>query len=112
MPISFESLTVGGSYDRPFLASLWGYKGWAALARGIITPANENLIILFITKEKQKELPQYRDTFDGETLRIEGEDGHSNDERLINSSLNGDEVYLFYREKHHSQFVYEGTIVI
>jgi hypothetical protein len=112
MPISFESLTVGGSYTRPFLQSLWGYRGWEALARGVITPANENVIILFITKEKQKELPQYRDTFDGEVLRIEGEDGHSNDERLINSRSNGDEVYLFYREKHHSPFVYEGRIVI
>jgi hypothetical protein len=112
MPISFESLTVGGSYDRPFLASLWGYQGWAALARGVITPANENVIILFITKEKQKDLPQYRDIFDGEVLRMEGEDGHSNDERLINSGSNGDEVYLFYREKHHSAFVYEGRIVL
>ncbi|MCL4795641.1 MAG: hypothetical protein KJZ84_13845 [Bryobacteraceae bacterium] len=112
MPVSFESLRVGGSYDRPFLASLWGYKGWAALARGVVTPANENVIILFITKEKQKDVPQYRDIFDGEVLRMEGEDGRSNDDRLINSSSNGDEVHLFYRKRHHSPFVYEGRIVI
>ncbi|MGA2721581.1 MAG: hypothetical protein ABSG79_04125 [Bryobacteraceae bacterium] len=112
MPISFESLTIGGSYSRPFLASLWGYKGWAALARGVITPANENLIILFITKDKQKDLPQYQDTFDGEVLRVEGEDGHKHDDRLVSSRSNGDEVHLFYRERHHSEFTYEGKVVV
>lgn len=112
MPISFESLVVGGSYDRPFLANLWGYKGWAALARGVIAPANTNVIILFITKEKQKELPQYQDTFDGEVLRVEGEDGHTHDQRLVNARATGDDVHLFFRERHHSEFTYHGRIVL
>lgn len=110
MSITFESLSIGGCYDRPFLANLWGYRGWAALARGIIAPANEKMIILFITKEKQKDLPQYQDTFDGEVLRIDGEDGHTHDKRLIDARSDGDQIHLFYRDRHHSRFTYEGRM--
>ena len=112
MPISFESLVVGENYDRPFLAALWGYRSWAAISRGIVVPARETAIILFITREKQKALPQYQDSFDGELLRMEGEDRHLHDQRLVGARSNGHDVHLFFREKHHSKFTYYGRVVL
>jgi putative restriction endonuclease len=112
MPVSFDILRVGCEYDRPFLAKKWGYKGWSAIGRGVVTPAGENVIVLFITREKQQALPQYQDTFDGNTLRMEGEDQHGSDDRLVNAATNRDDVHLFYREKHHSSFVYHGKMLL
>lgn len=112
MPVSCDGFCVGQEYARPALAELWGYKSWSAIGKGIVTPAGQKIIILFITRAKQDSLPQYQDAFDGELLLIEGEDGHRNDERLIGSSDNGDEVHLFYREKHHAPFTYQGRVVL
>src|SRR5690606_10675136 len=35
---------------------------------------------------------------------------HGSDDRIVNSEKNGDEVHLFFRERHHSSFVYFGRI--
>ncbi len=112
MPVSFERIQVGKAYDRPTLAALWGYKTWSAIGRGVVTPARENVIVLFITKEKQDALPQYVDVLDGDILKIDGEDRHGSDERLVSAARNGDEVHLFYRDRHHLPFTYEGLVVL
>ena len=112
MPVSFDGFNIGYSYDRPALAELWGYKSWAAIGKGVVTPAGQSVIVLFITKDKQETLPQYQDAFDGDVLRMEGEDRHRSDERLINADENGDDVHLFYRERHHAPFTYQGKIVL
>jgi putative restriction endonuclease len=108
MPVNFDKLNVGHEYDRPFLAELWGYEGYQALSRGVVTPVGTNLIILFVTKKKQQGLKQYNDYIDGNTLHWEGEEKHTSDNRIINSAINGGEIHLFYREIHHSPFVYLG----
>lgn len=112
--ITFDSLTIGYEYDRPFLANLWGYKDFHGIAKGIVTPKDTNKIIIFITKKKQDSLTQYADHFDRNKclLFMEGEDKHSTDERLINSMHSNDEIYLFYREMHHSPFEYMGSIYL
>lgn len=110
MPVSFENLTLKGRYSRPDLATLWGYKSYEAISRGIVTPRNTGFIILFITKEKQSFLTQYADAFEGGTLEIEGETNHAADNRLIASIADGTEIHLFYRDKHHSDFIYEGRV--
>jgi len=110
--VSFERLEVGKEYERPFLAELWGYKGYQAISRGVVTPSNTNLIILFVTKEKQQALTQYNDYIDGGYLHWEGEEKHSSDNRIIKASANGDEIHLFYRDIHHSPFVYYGQITL
>lgn len=110
MAICFDTLCPGHSYDRPTLAELWGYKSWAALGKGNVTPKGEHVIVLFITKEKQESHHQYEDQFDREVLRMEGEQGHRTDDRLVYAAANGDEVHLFYRERHHSPFRYEGRV--
>jgi hypothetical protein len=48
--VSFDLIQVG---DRPQLAKIWNYKGHKAFSRGVFTPSNSNLVILFVTKEKQ-----------------------------------------------------------
>jgi len=110
MAVNFKALEIGQSYDRPFLAKLWGYQSYHAIAKGVVTPSNTNFIILFVTKEKQQALPQYNDFIDGNLLFWEGEDKHSTDQRIIDSLNNQDEIHLFYRDTHHTHFIYFGII--
>ncbi|MDO6441562.1 HNH endonuclease [Marinobacter sp. 2_MG-2023] len=110
MAVNFEYLVVGQEYERPFLAELWGYKGYQAISRGVVTPSRTNFIILFVTKEKQQALTQYNDYIDGDYLHWEGEEKHSSDSRIISASASGDEIHLLYRDIHHSPFVYYGQI--
>lgn len=110
--ISFERLVIGEQYERPYLVELWGFNGWQAIGRGVVTPRGENKIILFITGEQQKTLTQYQDHFDGDRLIIDGEKNHANDDRLINAKVNGDEIHLFYRDRHHKWFTYFGLVFL
>ncbi len=110
MPVSFEELSIGEKYERPYLADIWGYNGFQAISRGVITPSGTNYIILFVTKEKQQALTQYNDYLDGDLLHWEGEEKHSSDSRVINAESANDEIHLFYRDIHHNPFVYYGQI--
>jgi len=112
VPVSFEQLSIGQSYDRPYLADIWGYKGFQAISRGVVTPARTNYIILFVTKEKQEALTQYNDYLNGNLLHWEGEEKHSSDSRVINAKSVNDEIHLFYRDIHHTPFVYHGEIFL
>ena len=80
---------VGAEYERPYLAELWGYRGFQAISRGVVTPSGTNKIILFVTEEKQQALTN---------------------SRVVNASSANDEVHLFHRRIHHSPFVYLGQI--
>ncbi len=110
MLISFEQIRVGERYTRPQLADLWAYEGYEAISRGIVTPGATRFIILFITREKQACHPQYEDIFDGGILRMQGETSHAADRRLVEAEVNGDEIHLFYRDRHHTPFIYEGRL--
>ena len=112
MSVSFEEVEVGREYTRPQLAKLWSYKGYAAIARGIVTPQGVSCVILFITRNKQESLTQYSDRLENAVLDIEGESNHSADDRIIGAADRGDRVHLFYRERHHAPFVYYGRIVL
>src|SRR4051812_33679155 len=98
MPVSFDQVTVGQAYSRPDLARLWGYSGYQALARGVVTPSDDNKIILFVTGEKQASATQYQDRVEGNQLFWEGPNDHFAEDRIINCQHNGDEIHLFYRE--------------
>lgn len=108
----FDTLQIGREYDRPLLAALWGYKSFHAISKGVVTPNNSNCIVLFVTKVKQNALQQYNDFIDGSLLFWEGEDKHGSDFRIINSKNRKDKIYLFYRETHHTPFVYFGEIYL
>ena len=112
MPVSFDFLKIGQTYERPFLAELWGYKAFQAISRGVVTPSGTNYIILFVTKEKQEVFTQYNDYLDGSMLYWEGEEKHGSDLRIIRAKEDGDEIHLFYREIHHSPFLYFGKLIL
>jgi putative restriction endonuclease len=110
MFVKFDSLQIGHEYDRPFLATLWGYQSFQAISKGVVTPNDTNYIILFVTKCKQIALQQYNDFIDGDLLFWEGEDKHGSDQRIVKAKSSNDEIYLFYRETHHMPFIYFGRI--
>lgn len=103
--IHFSQIRVGGEYDRPTLARMWGYATHHAISRGVITPAGQSLIVLFVTRYKQESLTQYEDHIDLDTLFWEGELAHGTDNRIVSRK---DEIHVFYRERHHALFIYEG----
>jgi len=106
--LDFSSLVVGEEYDRPYLARLWKYESYHALARGVVTPRGEKVIILFVTREKQEHQTQYEDHIEHDILFWEGEKGHGTDERI---AAGRDTIHVFFRERHHSPFVYEGKAI-
>ncbi|WP_018750371.1 hypothetical protein [Paenibacillus sanguinis] len=107
-----DDLVIHQEYDRPFLANLWGYKTWHAIGRGIVTPKGDNKIILFVTRYKQESLTQYADHLEEGILYMEGERNHQNDVRLKLSMSSDDEIFLFYRERHHMPFTYYGQVLL
>lgn len=106
----FESLVVGERYDRPFLVRLLGYKTFHAISRGIVTPANSKIVILFITKENQDVLPDYSNYIENNLVHMDGETNHFHDRRILYAEENNEKIYLFYRERHHSSFVFYGEV--
>lgn len=112
MPVNFKSLEFGQSYERDFLAELWGYKSRKAIERGVVTPIGTKLIILFVTKIKREDLTQYNDYIDGSRLFWEGEKGHVADRRIVSAKNNVDEIHLFYRETQRTPFVYFGKVTL
>lgn len=112
MPVSFTQITVGHSYSRNELAKLWGYASMHAIARGVVTPKDDNKIILFVTREKQTSAEQYEDELSGNELRWEGPNDHFAEDRMIAASEARDELHLFYRERHHTDFVYRGQLEV
>jgi hypothetical protein len=107
--INFDTLIIGNKYSRPTLANLWGYKSFNAISRGVFSPKGMDILIFFITKEKQETLTQYEDHIDADILFWEGEKGHGSDKRIIEGK---DQIFIFYREIHHTDFIYEGRAIL
>lgn len=106
----FEDIPPGATYSRPQLAKLWGYTSFHAIARGVVTPRNTNKIILFVTDEKQAFQEQYRDRLDEGTLSWEGPTDHFAEQRMVRAARSGDEIHLFHRDRHHTDFTYVGRL--
>jgi hypothetical protein len=90
LPFDTSVLELGRLYTRPQLASLWGYESYHAIARGVVTPRDQDVIILFVTREKQASLTQYTDFISGDRLYWEGEKGHGTDDRIALAHENGE----------------------
>ena len=110
MPVQFDSIKKGTEWDRNELAELWGYQSFHAISRGVFTPAGQNIVVLFVTEDKQESLTQYDDRLVGKTLHWEGEDGHRNDSRIAGAAKRDDEVHVFHRQRHHTPFTYLGKV--
>ena len=112
MSISFSKIEIGCGYSRQTLAQLWGYTSFHAIARGVVTPRNDKKIVLFVTEEKQSSAQQYADKLSGNTLEWEGPTDHFAEDRMINAESNGEEIHLFHRKRHHSDFIYCGRLKV
>lgn len=110
MHVDFSRIKLGNLYDRPMLAAMWGYESFQAIAKGVVTPKRQNLIVLFVTRFKQRSLTQYVDYIEDGLLHWEGEDGHGNDLRVVQAEERGMAIHLFYRELHHRPFEYKGLL--
>lgn len=110
MPIDLSAIQLGARYDRPTLARLWGYQGYEALSRGVVTQKGNPNIILFVTRVKQASLTSYNDYISSDLLHWEGEEGHQSDSRIAAASDEGKTMHLFYREIHHTDFEYKGAL--
>jgi putative restriction endonuclease len=110
--VNFEEIKVGVKYSRNNLAEIWGYKGYQAIARGVVTPKDTMYIILFVTEEKQDSQEQYKDKLNGSILNWEGPTDHFAEERMIKANRSVDQIHVFHRQKHHSDFTYLGKAEI
>lgn len=108
--VRFDALKVGRRYDRPFLAEVWEYDSFHAIAKGVVTPRHSHTIVLFVTRIKQSGATLYDDYVLDDRLYWDGEAGHGTDSRILNAVSNGDDIHLFYREVHHSSFEYRGRV--
>jgi putative restriction endonuclease len=106
----FTNLQIGLKYTRPELANIWGYDGHNGFSLGVFTPKGRNLIILFVTRIKQKSLTQYQDSVTGGMLFWQDEKTGRSNQRIVGAANNGDEIHLFYREIHHTPFEYMGHV--
>ena len=112
MPISFAKIAKGSNYSRQALAELWGYTSFHAIARGVVTPRNDNKIVLFVTEEKQSSAEQYADRLSGNTLEWEGPTDHFAEDRMLKAEASGEEIHLFHRVRHHTDFTYCGRLKV
>jgi len=106
--VDLSSIRIGHAYERTYLSALWGFASFQAISRGVVTPRGTNKIILFVTRQKQQSLTQYEDYLSGDVLVWEGEQKHGNDRRIARAHETGDEIHIFYRDIHHTAFVYCG----
>ncbi len=112
MLVKFDKIFIGEKYSRPKLSKIWGYKGYQAIARGVVTPKDTNFIILFVTAEQQSFQEQYNDELEGDILKWEGPTDHFAEDRLVSSNQSNDEIHIFYRTIHHSDFTYLGEATL
>ena len=110
MAVSFAKLAVGGSYSRSELAVIWGYASLHAIARGVVTPRDDNKIILFVAEIKKTARTQYRDRLVGDTLHWEGPTDHFAEGRMLNAQKYGEQIHLFYRKVFDQDFTYKGQV--
>lgn len=110
--VNFLNIERGKKYSRLKLAKLWGYKSYEAIARGVVTPRGDNKIILFVTENKQPSAEPYKDRLSGSTLTWEGPKNHFGEARIIAADESHDEIHLFYRFRHHDDFLYLGLLTL
>jgi hypothetical protein len=106
--VSFARIKLGARYSRDDLALIWRYCSYHALARGVVTPQNDNKIILFVTENKKSDREQYADKLSGKRLEWEGPTDHFAEARMVQASRSGDEIHVFYRRWADCSFTYLG----
>lgn len=110
--VTFDKIESQKRYSRRSLAALWGYAGYEAIARGVVTPANDCRIILFVTGSKRDQDTQYVDAIADGMLHWDGPNDHFGEQRILKAATTGDEIHLFFREIHRADFIYYGKVAV
>jgi hypothetical protein len=110
--VSFANIRLNQRYSRNELAQAWGYESATAISKGVVTPRGQSFIILFVTRDQQPTVSQYRNYLEGNRLTWEGPKDHSAEDRMLAATRWNDEIHLFYRERHHSDFTYLGRLTV
>jgi len=80
------------------------------LLGGVVTPKGQDKIVLFVTEEKQASAEQYADKLIHDVLRWEGPNDHFAESRILDAAKQGEEIHLFHRDQHHTDFTYIGQL--
>jgi Domain of unknown function (DUF3427) len=108
--VTFNQITVGDTYSRIELARIWGYRTFHAIAKGVVTPAGDDKIVLFVTENKKSDREPYEDRLVGSTLHWEGPTDHLAEERMRPGRGGSDEIHVFYRRDADADFKYLGEV--
>ena len=111
--VSFAGLRTGHQYTIHQLAKHWGYADYHALARGVVTPRGQNVIILFMTEDKERwaKGAQYTgDSTFGSYVIYDGPEDHFAEERMIHHETTGDQIHLFHRTRAGEPYTYMGEL--
>ena len=107
--LRMDNIHLGERYTANELAEIWGFKDHHAIIKGILTESDSNNIVLFVTKEKAKGATPYEDRMEDNILYMMGQNKHGTDNRIVRNIQHPvDNFYLFYRDIHHTPFIYYG----
>lgn len=104
-----KSLIIGNQYTRESLVPILQVLDMNALRKGVVGKTGEDFLMIFVTENKSSDSTQYKDHLFEDTLFWEGENKHGHD-RIISSEER--EIFLMYRQKHHSPFTYMGRLAL
>jgi hypothetical protein len=90
------TLTVGAVYTRNDLRTLFNIKD-ATLNNGVFR--HKRAIWLFVTEKKTADRVQYEDKLRDDTLRWQGQTAGRTDHLIVNHSMEGRPLFVFYRHR-------------
>jgi hypothetical protein len=107
-----EQLVEGAIYARQNLSQMFGISD-ATLKTGVFLPEGYQSIWLFVTENKTKGSPHYKNLLHENLLYWDGQMEGRTDHHIINHVARGFEILVFYRVKDrefaHGGFRYEGS---
>ena len=92
-----QLLQPGRLYSRPELQEMLKTTD-TTINTGVFRPAGSSSIWLFITEEKGKDITQYKDKLDGDTLYWQGQLAGRTDQLVITHEEQGRELLVFHRK--------------
>jgi len=104
-----NTLQVENTYTTDHLAGLLHAHPTSMRAKGVITKAGEDLLIIFITLHKRSDATPYKDHLAGSVLHWEGQTRGKHAEKYMSEGTH--EVFVFIREQPRTAYTYYGRAV-
>lgn len=104
-----NNLEIEHAYTTEQLAGLLQVHPTSMRAKGVITKAGEDLLIIFITLHKRSDATPYLDHLDGTVLHWEGQLKNKYAEQYMSDGTH--EVFVFIREQPRTPYTYYGRAI-